>query len=116
LSTSGPHSHFSSEQSRNLIEGEYKNYLKAVKENTNFKNHLILIGLRETLTEDGVREGELKYNTKLNDIYLGSVKMICKAESLNMPLGDSVDVSLKCYLSMLYLKGEYAKITLSTAP
>jgi hypothetical protein len=40
--------------------------------------------------------------------------MINKAESLNISLPDCIDVSLKCYLSMLYLKGEYARITLST--
>ncbi len=50
----------------------------------------------------------------MNDIYYGSNKLIAKAESLNITLPDCIDVSLKCYLSMLYLKGEYAKVNIST--
>jgi len=57
------------------------------------------------VTEDGIKEPELKINTKINDIYYGSNKLISKAESLNICLPDCIDVSLKCYLSMLYLKG-----------
>ena len=50
----------------------------------------------------------------MNDIYFGSSKLISKAESLGVLVNDCVDMSLKCYLSMLYLKGEYAKITIAT--
>lgn len=68
------------------------------------------------VTEDGIKEPELKINTIMNDIYYGSNKLISKAESLNISLPDCIDVSLKSYLSMLYLKGEYAKIIISTTP
>jgi hypothetical protein len=43
------------------------------------KNRLVLIGLRDTMTEDNLREPELKINPKLNDIYCGSNKLIAKA-------------------------------------
>lgn len=31
------------------------------------------------ITEDGIKEPELKINTKMNDIYYGSNKLISKA-------------------------------------
>ena len=52
----------------------------------------------------------------MNDIYFGGNQLISKAESLNILIPDCIDISLKCYLSMLYLKGEYAKITIATQP
>lgn len=50
----------------------------------------------------------------MNDIFFGSSKMISKVEALGVLINDCVDISLKCYLSMLYLKGEYAKVILAT--
>jgi len=52
----------------------------------------------------------------MNDIYFGSNKLISRAEAINVAITDCIDISLKCYLSMLYLKGEYAKIFIATQP
>ena len=78
-STSNSSCHSSSELSKIFIENEYKNFLKIINDETTMKNHLILIGLRDSLTEDGINEPELKINTKMNDIYFGSNKLLAKA-------------------------------------
>lgn len=54
----------------------------------------------------------MTFNYESNDLLYGDRKKIDKLASYGFNMDDSVDVSLRAYLSLLYLKSEHIKITL----
>lgn len=56
----------------------------------------------ETIMDD--EDEQLKCRKDLNDIYFGNTQSIIELEKRGYQMGDSIDVSLKAYLSCLFLK------------
>lgn len=58
-------------------------------------------------------EQEIKYCRNGNDAYCGSRKINTMMEEAGYILTDCIDVSLRCYLSLLYLKNEQMTMMLT---
>lgn len=98
------------ESPRKYIDEEYKNYLKMAGEHRESNNFLFVTQLKERENEKGEMEPELKESNRHGDIFNCDRKQL---ESLEEGLlWDCIDVSLKTYLSLLYLKSDEIKITL----
>jgi hypothetical protein len=88
-----------------FIEHEYRKYIREVLASKTSKN---VVYIFDTVIED--EEEELTCKPELNDIYLGSSEQIDQLKKHGFSLNDSIDISLKAYLSAAYLKNDYFSI------
>jgi hypothetical protein len=100
------------EGAKKYIDEEYKAYFKIVNDRKEHANNFVFVaGLRQVVSEEGSLEPELKESNRHNDIFCCERRMLETLE--DGILWDSMDISLKNYLAMLYLKSDDMKIFLS---
>lgn len=81
------------------IELEYRKYIRDVLASKVSKN---VVYIFETIIDE--EEEDLKCMAALNDIYFGNSEDLEELENRSYFFHESIDISLKAYLSSLYLK------------
>lgn len=93
---------------QDFIEAEYRKHIRDVLTHKSSKNAVFIF---DTVLDDE-EDREIHCREDLANIFLGKQKDIDALAKKGYPVGDCVDISLRAYLSALYLKNENLNINI----